>query len=155
MSCSFEVALDPRPPRADSDHVDPVRCSEMMVFRCARVQPIPKVSAPVLSPWRAHGSHSGLGSVARAVPAPDGWPSKRLPCSWPCWLSFSRYSDSSRSRGNWAKERWPHSTSVYLGVHYPSDVLAGWCGGLIWALTCWLVARYLQYRGAVDRAGRV
>ena len=47
------------------------------------------------------------------------------------------------------------ATRVYLGVHYPSDVFAGWCVGLIWALTCWLVARYLQYRGAVDRTGHV
>jgi undecaprenyl-diphosphatase len=42
------------------------------------------------------------------------------------------------------------STRVYLGVHYPSDVLAGWAGGLAWALSCWLVARYLQYRGTVE-----
>lgn len=27
---------------------------------------------------------------------------------------------------------------VYLGVHYPSDVLAGWCLGTSWALGCWL-----------------
>ena len=47
------------------------------------------------------------------------------------------------------------ATRVYLGVHYPSDVFAGWCVGLIWALTCWLVARYLQYRGTVDRTGHV
>jgi undecaprenyl-diphosphatase len=47
------------------------------------------------------------------------------------------------------------ASRVYLGVHYPSDVLAGWCAGLFWALTCWLVARYLQYRGTVDRAGRL
>lgn len=47
------------------------------------------------------------------------------------------------------------SSRVYLGVHYPSDVLAGWCAGLIWALLCWLVARYLQRRGTVERSGRL
>jgi undecaprenyl-diphosphatase len=40
---------------------------------------------------------------------------------------------------------------VYMGVHYPSDVLAGWAGGLTWAVLCWLVARYLQRRGAVEK----
>ncbi|MCX7305574.1 MAG: phosphatase PAP2 family protein [Hyphomicrobiales bacterium] len=32
---------------------------------------------------------------------------------------------------------------VYLGVHWPSDVLAGWCAGFAWAMLCWLVARHL------------
>lgn len=40
---------------------------------------------------------------------------------------------------------------VYLGVHYPTDVLAGWAVGLAWAIACWLVARRLQTRGVVEQ----
>jgi undecaprenyl-diphosphatase len=41
---------------------------------------------------------------------------------------------------------------VYLGVHWPTDVLAGWTVGGTWALLCWLTARLLQRRGTVDLA---
>ena len=40
---------------------------------------------------------------------------------------------------------------VYMGVHYPTDVLAGWTAGLTWATICWLVARSLQRRGTIER----
>jgi len=43
------------------------------------------------------------------------------------------------------------STRVYLGMHYPTDVLAGWIVGLSWALLCWLVERAIERRTGVDR----
>jgi undecaprenyl-diphosphatase len=39
---------------------------------------------------------------------------------------------------------------VYLGVHWPSDVLAGWTAGAVWALLCGLLARRLQSRHALE-----
>lgn len=30
---------------------------------------------------------------------------------------------------------------VYLGVHYPSDILAGWCAAIAWVLICRLIVR--------------
>jgi undecaprenyl-diphosphatase len=43
------------------------------------------------------------------------------------------------------------ATRVYLGVHYPTDVLAGWLIGLSWALLCWLVERSLERRAGLKR----
>jgi undecaprenyl-diphosphatase len=43
------------------------------------------------------------------------------------------------------------STRVYLGVHYPTDVLAGWLMGMSWALLCWLVERRIERRAGMKR----
>jgi undecaprenyl-diphosphatase len=41
-------------------------------------------------------------------------------------------------------------TRIYLGVHYPSDVLGGWAAGIAYAILCTMVAAWLQNRGAVE-----
>ena len=43
------------------------------------------------------------------------------------------------------------SSRVFLGVHYPTDVVAGWLIGMTWALLCWVIERTLERRAGLKR----
>jgi undecaprenyl-diphosphatase len=40
---------------------------------------------------------------------------------------------------------------IYLGVHYPSDVLAGYTAALIWVVAVAITDRLLRYRKSIER----
>jgi undecaprenyl-diphosphatase len=42
---------------------------------------------------------------------------------------------------------------VYLAVHWPSDVLAGWAAGSVWALLGWSILRWLQRHRLAEEPG--
>lgn len=43
---------------------------------------------------------------------------------------------------------------IYLGVHYPTDVLAGWLAGFAWALGCWAALKFWDMNSGRRRTER-
>jgi undecaprenyl-diphosphatase len=46
------------------------------------------------------------------------------------------------------------ASGIYLRVHYPTDLFAGWCIGAAWALGCWAASARFQSVGQLVPSGR-
>ena len=116
-----------------------------------------RASAGVLA---AHGASVAIKRVVRR-PRPDD-PSVEVLAGTPSRLSFPSSHASSTTAAAvlfgalLGKRLTPLLvppmllSRLVLGVHFPTDVLAGWMAGMIWALLCWFVARWLQRKRKVE-----
>ena len=112
----------------------------------------------------AVGGAAGLNVVAKLVFQ------RARPTLWPSLVTETDYSfPSGHAMGSlvvvaalvfltWrTRGRWPTLalgapfvavvglSRVYLGVHYPSDILAGWCASLAWVAGVWLLLRAVPW----------
>ena len=46
-------------------------------------------------------------------------------------------------------------SGIYLGVHFPTDIIGGWCIGTAWAIGCWALMAWLQQGGQIEPSSSV
>jgi len=138
--------------------------------------PLPMIAFVAL----AVGGAAGLNVVAKLAFQ------RARPALWPSLVTETDYSfPSGHAMGSLAvvaalvfltwrtRGRWPTLalgalfaavvglSRVYLGVHYPADILAGWCASLAWVAGVWLLlraapwSRWPRERVAASGADRV
>lgn len=121
--------------------------------------------------WKSHPRHAALFLVAAAGSDIINWLAKvyfarERPALWVTPTPVSNFSFPSGHAMNsmsialtisclfWhTRWRWPVFISgmlgviaigfsrLYLGVHYPTDVIGGWLGALLWVSGLWLIFR--------------
>lgn len=84
-----------------------------------------------------HAMMSAVMYLTLAALASDGVSSPGIRTFWFLWAgSLAALTGTSR---------------VFLGVHYPTDVLAGWIIGALWAMICMMAWNYLSVRTSLGR----
>lgn len=102
-----------------------------LIFR----RPRPELWEPV---WSAHGYSFPSGHATTSMALATAAMALAWDTRWRWWV-FAGGAVFTLSVG---------ASRVYLGVHHPSDVIAGWCAGLAW------VSGLILVRTARRRAGR-
>ena len=101
---------------------------------------------PSLTPYLTHGAFSSF---------PSGHSMNSAVVYFTLGLLLAQLSDRTRLKAYFIAVATLLTvlvgmSRVYLGVHYPTDILAGWTAGATWAGLCWLVAGRLRRTGSIE-----